>query len=232
VNVEQRLMRAFEQVDLVEPSADLWNRVVHSIDEDRAHRRRVVRSAVATVATMLALVAIGVASMRDGLFGHHVERWVMEVLEIVGLTVVVLVMGPAVRRFGRNYSLDLFPRQSELGTRLLGMIDVAYYLVFAGYILLTTQFEFELGIAGLPASRDLAQQLHEASVRLGGLMLLMGLLHAATLIVLPVVALVHNATQHGRPLPRWLRNAGVVIAVLAALPVIGLVIGLLLLGVS
>ena len=230
MNVEQRLLRAFEQVDRLEPSADLWNRVVHSIDEDRAHRRRVVRSSVATVATLLALVAIGFASMRDGTFGHYVERWVMELLEIGGLTVMVLVMGPAVRRFGRNYALDLF--SGELGTRLLAVIDVAYYLVFAGYILMTTQFEFELGVSGSPASRDLAQQLHEASVRLGGLLLLMGLLHAATLIVLPLVALVHNSTRHGRALPRWLRNAGVVLALLAALQVIPFVIGLLVAGIS
>ena len=232
MNVEQRLLRAFEQVDRLEPSADLWNRVVHSIEEDRTHRRRVVRSSVATVATLLALVAVGFASMRDGVFGQYVERWVMEVLEIGGLTVVVLVMGPAVRRFGRNYALDLFPRKGELATRLLGVIDVAYYLVFAGYILMTTQFEFELGVRGLPASRDLEQQLHEACVRLGGLLLLMGLLHAATLIVLPLVALIHNSTRRGRALPRWLRNAGVVLALLAALQVIPLVIGLLVAGLS
>lgn len=232
MNVEQRLLRAFEQVDRLEPSADLWNRVVHSIDEDRAHRRRVVRSSVATGAALLALVAIGFASMRDGVFGQYVERWVMELLEFVGLTVVVLVLGPAVRRFGRNYALDLFPRPDELGAKLLGLIDVAYYLVFAGYILLTTQFEFELGVTGMPAAHDLAQQLHEASVRLGGLLLLMGLLHAVTLIVLPLVALVHNSTRHGRALPRWLRNAGVVLAVLAAWQVIGLVIGLLVVGLS
>jgi hypothetical protein len=232
VNVEQRLLRAFEQVDRLEPSADLWNRVVHSIDEDRAHRRRVIRSVGTATATLLALVAIGFASMREGLYGPYVERWVMELLEIGGLTVVVLVMGPAVRRFGRNYAIDLFPRQGELGTKLLGVIDVAYYLVFAGYILMTTQFEFELGVSGLPASRDLAQQLHEASVRLGGLLLLMGLLHAATLIVLPLVALVHNSTCRGRALPRWLRYAGVVLAVLAAVQVIPLVIGLLVAGLS
>ena len=32
----------------------------------------------------------------------------------------------------------------------------------------------------------------------------MGLLHAATIMVLPVVALVSNSTRVGRALPRWL----------------------------
>jgi protein-S-isoprenylcysteine O-methyltransferase Ste14 len=232
MNVEQRLLRAFEEVDRLEPSADLWTRVVHSIDEDRAHRRRVIRSIVTTVAALLAVVAIAIASMRDGVYGAHVERWVMECLEFIGLTVVVLVMGPAVRRFGRNYALDLFPTQEVLGTKLLGLLDVAYYLVFAGYILLSTQFEFRLGIAGRPASQDLAQQLHEASVRLGGLLLTMGLLHALALVVLPIVALVHNSTRRGRPLPRWLRSAGTLVTILAAGLALIIVLQLLVLGVS
>jgi ABC-type spermidine/putrescine transport system permease subunit II len=232
MNIEQRLLRAFDQVERLEPSSDLWTRVVHSIDEDRAHRRRVIRSFTIAVATALVLVAIGWASVRDGVFGQHVDRRVMELLELVGLIVVVVVLGPALRRFGRNYTLDLFPRQHDLATRLLELLDVAYYLVFAGYILLTTQFEFDLGVAGRPASRDLAQQLHEAAVRLGGLLLTMGLLHALTLFVLPLVALVHNSTRQGRALPRWLRNAAVVLAVLAALQFIPFVIGLLVAGLS
>ena len=39
--VEQRLIDALRSTERVDPSPDLWSRVVHSIDEDRAHRRRV-----------------------------------------------------------------------------------------------------------------------------------------------------------------------------------------------
>ena len=45
MNIEQRLLHAFEQADLVEPSPDLWSRVVHSIEEDRLHRKRLLRTA-------------------------------------------------------------------------------------------------------------------------------------------------------------------------------------------
>ena len=217
MNVEQRLLRAFGQVDRVEPSADLWSRVVHSIEEDRAHRRRVVRSIVAAAATLLGLVAVGGAFVRDGVYGPFVERPVMEALELVGLVVVVVVMGPAVRRFGRNYTHDLFPTAHQLAAGLLRLIDVAYYLVFTGYILMTTRFEFALGVAGRPAALDLAQQLSEAAIRFGGLLLMMGALHAANLAVLPVVALVHNSTRHGRTLPRMLRGGGLLAGLSAIL---------------
>ena len=230
MNVEQRLLRAFEQVDRVEPSTDLWTRVVHSIDEDRAHRRRVVWSLVAAALVLLGLVAVGAASVRDGVFGPYVERPVMEVLELVGAVVVVVVMGPAVRRFGRNYAHDLFPTAERMATMLLRLIDVAYYLVFAGYILMTTQFEFELGVAGRPASRALGQQLQEAAIRFGGLLLAMGILHAATLVVLPLVALVHNSTRRGRALPGWMRTGGVILLVLGVMQVLGFVFVLLIAG--
>lgn len=227
MNVEQRLLRAFEQVDRVEPSADLWSRVVHSIDEDRVHRHRVAWSLVAAALVLIGLVAVGAASVRDGVFGPYVERPVMEALELVGAVVVVVVMGPAVRRFGRNYAHDLFPTAERVVTMLLRLIDVAYYLVFAGYILMTTQFEFELGTAGRPASRALGQQLEEAAIRFGGLLLIMGILHAVTLVVLPVIALVHNSTRRGRALPGWMRTGGVILLVLGVMQVLGFMLVLL-----
>lgn len=226
MNVEQRLLHAFELLDRVEPSSDLWSRVVHSIDEDRAHRRRVVWSSVATIAVLLGLVAVGAAFVRDGVFGPYVDRRVMEMLEVAGAAFVVAVMAPALRRFGRNYVHDLFPAADRVADGLLRLVDVAYYLVFAGYILMTTQFEFRLGVAGLPAARDLGQQLEEASTRFGGLLLVMGVLHATALVVLPVVALIHNSTRHGRPLPGWLRIGGTLLLVLGSLLALPMIVGI------
>jgi hypothetical protein len=205
---------------------------VHSIEEDRAHRRRVRASVVVTSAVLVGLVTLGATAVRDGPFGSYVSRPVMEALELIGLVVVVVVMGPALRRFGRNYAHDLLPATERLTTTLLRLLDVAYYLVFAGYILLTTQFEFDLGAPGVPASRDLSQQLHEAAIRFGGLLLTMGVLHAVTLFVLPVVALVHNSTRHRRPLPRWLRNIGVILVVLVLWEVVAAVVLLAIAGIS
>ena len=35
MTMEQRLQRAFEEADRVEPSVDLWSRLLYSIEEDR-----------------------------------------------------------------------------------------------------------------------------------------------------------------------------------------------------
>lgn len=228
MNVEQRLHRALHSVDRIEPSDDLWTRVVHSIDEDRAHRRRVLVSASISLLVLIGLAAIGAASMRSGRYGSYVHRPTMEVLEAIGLAAIVLALGPAIRRFGRHYAEDLFPAERTLAANMLRSLDIGYYLVFTAYILMSTQFEFELGVAGRRASIDLAEQLAAAAGRLGGLLLLMGLLHAVTLIALPFIALVHNSTRRRRRLPRWLSIVGIIlvgwIALQTALGLLGLLI--------
>lgn len=232
MNVEQRLHSALRNIERIEPSTDLWSRVVHSIDEDRAHRRRVAVSAAATILVLAGLVAVGAASVQTGRFGRVMNRPVMEALEIIGLVTIVIVLGPAIRRFGRNFSHDLFPDEQPLADALLRLLDVAYYLVFAAYILMTTQFEFEFGVAGMPASLDLAQQMQEAAIRFGGLLLLIGILHTLTLFALPFVALVHNSTRRRRPLPRWLQIAGILILAGVGMQLVGGLLGLLAAGLS
>lgn len=145
MNVEQRLVQAFDAADRVEPSTDLWARVVHSIEEDRAHRRRVVRTAAAVAVALAALVAAGALAMQDspGTRQGFVHRPTMEVLETIGLLAVLLALGPAIRRFGRGYANDLWPTGSTTPAALLRLMDVAFYLVGVGYILLSAEFEFE-----------------------------------------------------------------------------------------
>lgn len=230
MSVEQRLHDAFRSFDRLEPSGDLWSRVLHSIEEDRAHRRRVIASFSATVGVLAALVAVGALARRDGPLGTYVSRPVMEAVEVVGLVVLVAVLGPAIRRFGRHFAEDLFVVDRTMATTMLRLLDIAYYLVFAAYVLMTTQFEFEPGVASMPASDDLAQQLHEAATRFGGLLLLIGVLHALTLFALPLVALVHNSTRAGRPLPGWLRVVGAVALVALGLQLVGVVVGLIVAG--
>jgi hypothetical protein len=204
VNVEQRLVAALHNADRVEPSDDLFARVLHSIEEDRAHRSRIRRSVAIAVAAAAALVTVGVLNIvdvvntRGNTIGRRQVRWeVMELLETLVLVLIVGVLGPAIRRFGRGYCEDLWPATPLAATRLLQLLDVAYALVFAGYIAMTVEFESGVVLAGFP------EQLHDASVRVGGLVLVMGVLHAVTLVLLPLVALVSNSTRVGARLPRW-----------------------------
>lgn len=219
MTIEQRLSDALGRSDRVVPSPDLWSRVVHSIEEDRAHRRRVVRTVAATMAMAATVFAIGLANVRDVDGGRAIDRDLVMVLELVVVTSLVLAFGPAIRRFGRNYAEDLWPSAPQVATGLLRLLDIAYGLVFAGYILLTTRIGGE---------NLLQEQLADASLRVGGLLLVLGLLHATTLMALPFVALVDNSTRRGRPLPRWLVIAALVFFVTQVLPLIPAVVALLL----
>lgn len=199
MNVEQRLMHAFGQVDRLEPSDDLWGRVVHSIEEDRLHRRRVIRTAAGVVGVAAVLVAVGAASVVGGGAGRHVRWEVMETLELVLLLVLVLTLGPAIRRFGRGYASDLFADGRRTGEALIRLLDLAYSLVFAGYIVISVELVSPMEELRL----SLGEQLGDAAIRVGGLLLLMGILHALTIAALPIVALIANSTRTGRPVPKW-----------------------------
>lgn len=227
MNVEHRLVRALQQTGRVAPSPDLFARVVHSIEEDRQHRRRVIRAAIVLVLTAAAASVVVVTSLRDASAGTFVHRRTFEVLQLVVLTSVAVVLGPAIRRFGRGYAHDLFPATPVTGAALLRLLDVAYGLVVAGYILMTT----ELSAAGARVSGDLlAEQLSTAAARLGGLLLVLGVLHAATLVVLPAVALVHNSTRLGRALPRWLVVVLALAGIVIGWQVVSTLVGLAVMG--
>jgi hypothetical protein len=223
MNIEQRLSRALQHVDDVDPSPDLWARVVHSIDEERRHRRRLITTTATIFTALAAVVVAAVFALDTNEHGRYIDRPTLEVLEAVVLCVVALALGPAIRKFGRGFTNDLWPTGSPVPGGLLRLLDVAYYLVLAGYILLSTEFHFGADWS----AETLANQLHDSAGRLGGLFLIVGLLHAHTIAALPFVALIDNSTRAGKPLPRWMILLGVIVAILM-LPVIpALVAGLI-----
>lgn len=236
MNIEQRLTHALRSAHRVEPSSDLWVRVVHSIEEDRAHRRRVWTTALVTSATVFLLVVVGALGSIDGPVGRFVRPPVMEAVETLLLVVLVIVLGPAIRRFGRGYADDLWSATPSTSRGLVALLDLAYLLVFTGFILMTAEFErtgvvpterlgcFDAGVT----CRSLGAQLESTGLRVGGLLLTMGVLHALTIMVLPAIALVSNSTRHGRRLPRWLVIAFVVVAVLTAIQVLPALVGLVI----
>lgn len=235
MSIEQRLIVALRSADTVEPSTDLWSRVVHSIDEDLAHRRRVRVSILCALASLAALVAVGALALVDGPLGPFVRPVVMEAIETAALVGLVLILGPAIRRFGRNYAQDLWRATPGTATALLRLLDIAYLLVFGGFILMTA--DFGVGFASPDTAASLCpldsfdcftvqQQVQDASLRVGGLLLVVGLLHALTVMVLPVVSLVFNTTRTSRSLPRWI----VVLLVIAGVGVGFLLLMLLPIG--
>lgn len=222
MNVEQRVINALRSADRLEPSNDLWLRVVHSIDEDRQYRRRVATTAAAAALTAAVLVLVGALSIETGSRGRFIDRPTLEILEAVASTLLTIALGPAIRRFGRGYASDLWPADSPTPETLLRLLDIAYFLVFGGYILLSTEFQFADGFT----ASVLGEQLHDAAARIGGLLLVMAILHAGTLTVLPLVALVDNSTRRSRALPRWVILLGVLL-ILGVLFVLQLVFGVM-----
>ena len=220
---EQRLVDALRSTERTEPSPDLWSRVLHSIEEDRAHRRRVAVAAAGGAACAVALAIVIALGTTDHLRGSQVRPPVMELVETAALVALVLVLGRAVARFGRGYATDLWPRAHDTASAIVRLLDLAYALVFGGYILLTA--EFDTGWTNV----YIAEQLQSMGYRIGGLLLMMGFLHGFTVMVLPVVALVSNSTRAGRKLPRWLVTALIVVAVpvgfILLLNVVGLIVG-------
>ncbi len=238
---EQELADALHVADRYEPSPDLFEKVQQSIAEDAAHRRRVrlTVAAVLGVVTAITVVLSLTANVVDGRL--EVPFAVVEWLATGVMLAVVLVIGPSIRRFGSWFEQEAFRSSRETGARFLRLLDLAYYLVFVGYVVVTLQFE-PAAAWGPPdeARAWLAGQVE----RLAGLLLLMGVLHVLLVMSIPVVGLVASANVWRSGDPDRMANSGaaavdraisVVVGVLVAVAMLGLavlVITLVLVGLS
>ena len=94
------------------PSADLFHRVVDSIDADRRRRRRrrgVVLLWVAALA--FATVAVLTLSPRNDQGVLTMPWWVLELATTAVLIAIALWLGPFIKRFGRALRRGRLPRQ-------------------------------------------------------------------------------------------------------------------------
>lgn len=188
MTIEQRLSEALHSADDFQPSPDLFARVERSIEEDRAHRRRVLLNiglgllALAVTGLYLTLV---ISPGRNGRV--LIPNWALEILETVVMVGLTLILGPSIRRFGRNYIEDIFRAGVGTGHQVLKLLDVAYYLVFSGVVLLGVNF------TNLDLEVTIQRGLELSVFRLAVFLLTMGLIHALTLTVLPAVGLVYSS---------------------------------------
>ena len=109
--------------------------------------------------------------------------WVLELILTGVLVAIVLVLGPFIKRFGRSYAADVFRANPRTGKSYMVLMDIAYYLIFTAYILFASTFE--------PwddwAETVTAAQLEDVLIRLGGMLLLMGVLHGLNVLSLPII---------------------------------------------
>ena len=165
------------------PSPDLFARVVGSIADDRARRRR--------VRTIVLLWAVGVALL--GLLtvtltpkdeeGMHMPWWILEIATNVVLVGIALWLGPFIKRFGRAYAADVFHDNPQTGKSYIVLTDIVYYLIFTAYILFTVRVDSPVYYMG-EVHPDLVKV---ELVRIGGILLIIGVLHGLNLVIMPVL---------------------------------------------
>jgi hypothetical protein len=187
MTIEERLTDALHQADEFDPSLDLFARVGRSITEDLAHRRRLLKiyfSILLGLVLAVGYFALVVSSSPQGL---TIAAWEIELFRVAVLGVLVIVLAPNIRRFARSYVTDLFHLSPETGDRFLAVLDVAYYLVFFGLILVDADF-------GHPeAELALGSALNNTAFAFGVFFLAMGLLHVANIVSMPFIGLIFNS---------------------------------------
>ncbi len=111
------------------------------------------------------------------------DWWTLEIITFAVLVAIALLLGPFIKRFGRSYAADVFRSNPSTGKSFIVLTDVAYYLIFAAYILFTVRVERPTDWSATVG----AEQVQHSIVRVGGILLIIGLLHGANLLILPII---------------------------------------------
>ena len=165
------------------PSPDLFARVVGSIAEDRARRRRVRTIALLWVAGVALLALLTVTLTPKDEEGMHMPWWILEIATNVVLVGIALWLGPFIKRFGRAYAADVFHDNPQTGKSYIVLTDIVYYLIFTAYILFTIRVDAPVYYMG-----DVHPDLVKAElVRIGSILLIIGVLHGLNLVIMPVL---------------------------------------------
>lgn len=123
--------------------------------------------------------------------GAAVEWWILELITVAVMVAVVAVLGPLIKRFGKPYAADVFRVNPRTGKSYLVLMDFAYYMIFGAYVLFVIKWEPDTGWEQTVN----ADQLQGSVVRVGGLLLLMGLLHGLNVLTLPILGRVFTLNR-------------------------------------
>jgi hypothetical protein len=182
--LEERLRDALSDGSAaLDESDDLFARVRLSIDEDR-RRRRQARRRAGVVGCLIGAVGLVTAATVDRRQGELImDWWILELLWFVAMVGLALWLGPFIKRFGKSYAADVFRANPRTGKSFIVLMDVAYYLIFTAFILFTVQFE----PAGGWEQTVNADQMRATAVRVGGILLTVGVLHGLNVLTLPII---------------------------------------------
>jgi hypothetical protein len=168
------------------PSPDLFERVLDSIDADRRRRRTgLLVGATATALVALTTVAVLTLTPRSPNGDLAMPWWILEVATTLVLVAIAVWLGPFIKRFGRAYAADVFHDNPLTGKSYIVLTDIVYYLIFAAFILMTANFApiWDNEISGLVT----AEQVQASVLRIGAILLVIGLLHGVNIVLMPVL---------------------------------------------
>ena len=176
------------------PAPDLFPRVRDSIADDvRLRRQRLASVGIAAaISAALACVLLAFSTVEEGRI--VMQWWILEIASTAALVFIALWLGPFIKRFGRAYAADVFHDNPRTGKSYIVLTDIVYYLIFAAYILFTVQVESPTGTGDVDAA-FVRQEL----VRLGGILLIIGVLHGLNIVLMPVLGRLFSLN---RRLPR------------------------------
>lgn len=181
--LERRLIEAFAEArSSVFENPDLFARVTRTVSEARERRRfRLVLGAwILAFITGVAALALALSDFDNRRF--NMQWWVIELITNIVLIALAIGLGPFIKRFGRSYAADVFRANPRTGKSYLVLTDVAYYLIFTAFVLFTITF------VERSAWRDsTGAQLKWEVARVGGILLIMGVLHAVNVVALPII---------------------------------------------
>ena len=187
--LEEQLRDALnQQASTVEPAIDLFDRVRDSVSDARRGRRRrlVLRVGLAVGAVLITAGlwrAMTLTSDNRSLPGGGMSWWILELATTAALVAIAVWLGPFIKRFGRAYAADVFHDNPLTGKSYIVLTDVVYYLIFTAYILFTIRVEPDPVWFGYVTAAQVQSELQ----RVGGILLVIGLLHGLNIVLMPVL---------------------------------------------
>jgi hypothetical protein len=165
-----------------DPAPDLFARVRESIADDvRLRRQRLATVGIAAaISGALACAMLAFSTVEEGRIDMH--WWILEIAATAVLVFIALWLGPFIKRFGRAYAADVFHDNPRTGKSYIVLTDIVYYLIFTAYILFTVQVESPT-LTGDVDAGFVRQEL----VRLGGILLIIGVLHGLNIVLMPML---------------------------------------------
>lgn len=185
-HLEDRISSAL-RTEPTTPSPDLFDRVRESIDADRRRRRHGLIGLAAGTATVvgLTLLVLTLTPRRNGALA--MPWWILEVTTTLVLVAIAVWLGPFIKRFGRAYAADVFHDNPLTGKSYIVLTDIVYYLIFAAYILFSLRFAPQEGWDNVASGLVTAEQLQASVMRIGGILLIIGILHGLNIVLMPVL---------------------------------------------